>query len=593
MPTVVLDNVVANPSEAYVDTLRLVRGGPGVVMTAGQLVRLQAMGLSLTADGVPLGPHIADGIYSLEKYYGATPSDAQDALQNAVNDIALDKKGGVIELMDAEYDFDSIVWPHVGLDEPPTVIEFRGPFTPATVGFMPGTGLTLAQGGDVPAPNRGAILNASLDSGSAFGGLVATSNILPVFTNVIVRCPPNPQWHGIDCGWAINASLHNVVVDQGRSWGDGSNPNSPGPIVQPTNAGVVGVIMPGEGNGGVSRARDVLIAGNYTALRHSEHFDFDNLTIGKCIVGLGPSNGWHASRGGRLSLYWNKIGIQPNPLVPGAKPITPIHIAQMDTEEDPIGTNWYSTDYHVNDPSNQLRGEINLRRMVPAGGPSPVLKRYGGAYLHVKSLSTPPKAVYDVVGFGGADSATALPNSLVGQTPTQHRGTWGVSSKRAYVATRSNTTAGDFAVWETGQTQVALHSRITVPNPVTTMNMGLALCTIDNANTLMVLLQAGTVSIQKIDAGVYTNLSGNLSVAMVAGQEIDLRAIITGKTIRVYFDGTLVRTYTLTAAEATKYFASTSHGLFAYTSGAAGEQGGASGGRWGFLRIESPGPMLA
>lgn len=533
-------------------------------------------------------------IFTLERDYGAPASGSvQTALQAAVNDILTVKGGGQVLLQDRTYDFDSITWPAVGLNKPTAVIEFVGPYKPSTVGFMPGTGLTLAQGGDMPPPAKGAILKSTQASGSAFGNIATVSNIMPVFRNVVVRCPSNPQWHGIDGGWLTNLVTENVVVDTGRSWGDGSNPLSAGPIVQPTNAGVIGAIFPGEGNGGVCRARDLLVGGFYNGLRHSEHFDGDRVTLAKNIVGHIPTDGWHASRVGRMSLYWNKYGIQPAN-VNASHPITPLQIDQLDTEEDPVGGNWYSTVYHVNDPTNLLRGKASVRRMIPASGPSILMLRYGGAYFNLIPSSTPAKATYDVVGFGGADSTTVLPTSLVGQAVTQHRGTWGVKDKRAYLGTRSNTVNGDFAVWETGQTQVTLHTRLTVPASAATMNIGLALCAVDNANTLMGLLQAGVCSIQKIDTGAFTNLSGNSSaIPMVAGQEIDVRLAVTGKTLRLYLDGVLQRTYTLSAAEATKYFASTAHGLFAYTQGAAGEQGGANGGRWGFLRIESSGPLVA
>jgi hypothetical protein len=598
---VTLPNVANNSHRATVDGITLVRGSDTAKqLTQNQIDRLLYAGLTLDVEGVitfptnaptPSLPHKMH--YSLEDDFGAPESGSVQAeLQNAVDEIVLNQKGGSILLNDREYDFDAIVWPTVGLNEPTVVIEFVGPFAPSTVGFMPGTGLTLAQGGDMPPPMNGAILKSSMASGSAFGNIVANSNILPIFRNLVLRCPSNPQWHGIDAGWLRYLKLENVVIDTGRSWGDGSNPLSDGPIQQPTNAGVVGAIFPGEGNGGVCIAEDLLIAGFYKGLRHSEHFDGDRITIGKCVIGYQPTDGWHAARIGRLSLYWNKYGIQPDNMNAG-KPVTPVEIQQLDTEEDPIGTNWYSTTYHINDPSNVLRGRANFRRMVPAAGPTIALRRYGGAYFNLSPSSTPPKAVYDVVGFGGADSAVALPASLIGQAATQHRGAWGVTSKRAYIATRSNTTNGDFAVWETGQTQVALHTRVTVPTNVLTMNMGLAVCAVDNANVIAVIMGPGTISIQKIDAGVYTNVTGNLSIAMVAGQEFDLRVTIIGKTLRVYLDGGLVRTYTLTAAEAAKYFASTAHGLFAYTQGVAGEQGGANGGRWGFLRIESAGPLVA
>jgi hypothetical protein len=595
MPTVALANNSQNPNFARVDDIRLSRGGVGKSMTNAQLARLTSMGLQLVVDGQPEFVTSELGKYSLEHDYNAPQTGSvQSQLQEAVDDILLGYGSGRIELQDRQYDFDSIVWPDVDMDKPPAVIEFVGPYRPPTVGFMPGVGLTLAQGADVLPPRRGAILKASQEHGSAFGNIAALSNILPVFKDLTIRVPPNPQWHGVDCGWCTNFAHENLVVDTGRSWGDGSNPLSEGPIIQPTNAGVVGVIMPGEGNGGVSRSRDLLVSGFYNGLRHSEHFDGDRVTLAKNVVAHIPTDGWHSSRIGRESLYWNKYGIQPQNNN-ASHPITPLYIDELDFEEDPVGGNWYTGVYQINDPSNLLRGRAHFRRMVPASGPSSVLRRRGAAFFNTTPLATPPKSVIDAIGFQGADSATVLPNSLVGQAPTQLHGVWGINGKRAYLATRSNDFLGDLAVWDFGTSQLMLHTRLVVPATAAQMNMGIAFMAIDANNYFAGILQPGVASIQRRDsaqnAGNLTNASGNSGgIAMVAGQELDVKFGLFGKTLRLYVDGALVRSYTLTATEATKFLGATLHGLFAYTQGASGEQGN---GRWDFLRAESAGPIVA
>lgn len=535
---------------------------------------------SLPYQGLPSGTVMLEG-----KYGAPATGSVQTAFQAAVNDLA-SKGGGRILLKDRLYDFDSIVWPSIGLNQPPVVIELVGSRMPTTVGFMPGSGLTYLNGGDVLAPTTGTILRSSQTSGSAFGNIAAVSNLLVVMRNLIVRVPANPQWHGIDGGWLTNLFLENVVVDTGRSWGDGSNPLSPGAILQPTNTAVIGMVFPGVGNGGISRARDVLASGFYTGLRHSEHFDGDRVTLAKNVIGLTPTDGYHAARIGRLSLYWNQMGIQPalnNP----SNPLTRLDVGELDYEEDAGMSNWYSTVYHINDPSNLLRGRVLRHRVVPAAGISTYIKRRGGAYLNDSTLASARELV-DAVGFEGSDSATVLPSSLAGQAPTQLRGTWGVSGQWGYIGTVSGTTAGDLAAWETGLTNPAVHTRIRVPTNPANANLGLCLFAID-ANNWIGIFVSTNVTIQKSDTGTWTSLAtGTLGLTLTASLEVSLDVVVVGKTIKVYLNGSLRASYTMTAAEWTKYSASTSHGMLAYTA-TGWEPGGANGGRWGHLKFERAG----
>lgn len=532
------------------------------------------------------GLAVPQKVYTLEDDYGAPASGSvQSALQSAVTDILTSKGGGRVLLRDRIYDFDSITWPSIGLDQPTPTIEFVGPYMPQTVGFMPGVGLTAAQGGDMPAPARGAILRSSQATASTFGGLSAWSNFLPIFRNLIVRVPANPPWHGLDCGWCTGLVTEGVVLDQGRSWGDGSNPLSPGAIAQPMNAAVEGVIFPGQGNGGVCRARDLLITGVYNALRHSEHFDGDRVTIAKCVVAWRPADGWHAARIGRISLYWNAYGLQPVNFN-SANPVTRLHVDELDFEEDPGTGHWYTTVRHVNDPNNKLHGRIGFHRDVPAGGMSFSTLRRGAAYLGFRPIGI-DAALLDAVGFEGADSATTLPQSQDGQPAQQVHGTWGVSGQWAYIATVSG--VNDVAAWETGLTQLTLHTRVRAPASGV-CNIGLALFVID-ANNHVLANVAATPTIQKIDAAAWTTLASGSPLTIAAGQEFDVRVTVRGRLITLYIDGARVASYTMTAAEWTKYSASTSHGFFAY-SGAGYEPGGANGGRWDFLRVEQAGPLI-
>lgn len=544
--------------------------------------------MARTSGGSGGGGIAAPDTYTLEETYGAPASgDVTTELQNAVNDILLTKGGGRLQLEDRVYNFDAITWPLIDRSQPTPALEIVGPFAIQTVGYMPGVGLTLAQGADMPAPSKGAILESSLASGSAFGGLTDISNFLVKFRDVIVRVPPNPQWHGIDAGWALNMITEGVVVDQGRSWGDGSNPLSPGPIVQPTNTGTYGIIYPGPGNGGVVRARDVLVCGYYNGLIHSEHFDGDRITLAKNVIGYRPRDAWHASRIGRLSTYWNTYDIQPINQGGAGTIGQRIQIDEWDTEEDAVGGNWYTTIYHLNDPNNFLFGRVNVHRMVPNAGVSSFILRRGGAYLRDRMLSA-PRELIDSVGFEGANSATALPASRAGQPAQQVGGTWGIDAQRAYLATVATE---NVAAWDFGVNQFVLSTRLKTHNVNTfTLNTGLALFVADANNLMFVSFGPTTATLQKISAGTWTTLVTSAAYTGIAlGEEITIQVRVVGKTIQVYYGDTLIISYTMTAAEWTAYSPNTSHGFFAYGGGF--EPGGVNGSHWDHLRIDRAGAI--
>lgn len=524
----------------------------------------------------------------LENDFGAPTdgSSAQSELQTAVNQIVA--AGGGRLTLRRLYNFDSIVWPVVGLDKAVVPIELVGPSTPNVVSYAPGVGLTAAQGGDMPAPTSGAILKASQASGSAFGGLTQWSNLQPTFRDLIVRTPPNSQWHGIENGWCTNTIIDGVVVDTGRSYGDGSNPLSPGAVVQPTNAGVYGVMMPGAGNGGVCIVRDLLVTGFYHGLLHSEHFDGDRVTLFKNVVAHVVRDGYHAARAGRMSYYWNGTNLTFTRLAGPTSPLTRIAIQEADSEETPDTTAWYFTKYHVDDPGNLGHGPVRFHRMIPNVGPVPFLRRRGGVYLDLAPLGSPPRQVFDVVGFDPATAANAPQPTATGVPANVIRGTWGISAQEAYLSAVTQNGNGDLVVWETGTNQIDVHTRIKTNAFATRTNLGVALCAVDGSNMLLGVLGPGTASIQKIDTSAYSNLSGNVHLDMANAQSFDVHVVLQGHRVRVYVDGALLASYTLSAPEWAKYSVATQHGLWAYT---AGYEDGTS--RWNFVSFERPGLVAA
>jgi hypothetical protein len=511
-------------------------------------------------------------------------SDATTAMQSAV-DTLFAAGGGKLRCGPRTYNITQINWPTVALTSATPTLEIEGALGLSVVPFCPGSG------GDtwsVPALTKGTIFKSTAGTGqAAFGGnLSAISNIHVAFKDVIVRLPSNPQAHGIDTGYLLNLTCDRVMVDVGLPTG-----KTGGTIPQPT-AGVYGVIYPGEGNGGVCIARDLTVQGFGVGIQFSEHFDGDRVTAFKNLIGLEPRDGWHAARAGRVNLYWNKVGMQPK-VYNASHPTTRLNIAELDSEETDETAAWYTTTAQINDPSNRLRGRIRFHRMKAATGINGALLRSGAAYVDLAPAGGFDGGTQDVIGFEGSDSTTVTPTSLGGAPSQQLRGTWGISSQQLYIATVSTSTAGDLCAWDTGSNQVLVHSKVQVPTTLAKANVGVALCAVDASNYLCAVIASGAYSIQKVDTGAFTNLSGNLTgITMAGSQTFDLKVTLQGKRIRMYVDGALVRSYTLSSAEWTKYSAGTSHGAWAYT-GAGYEPGGSTGSRWSFLRIENPVPLAA
>jgi hypothetical protein len=413
------------------------------------------------------------------------------------------------------------------------------------------------------------------------------SNMLLKIRNAILRCPMNPQADGIAGGYMSNLELDNFKVDTGGSTGDTLNP-----ITQPT-AGTTGISFPGQGNGGHVVGRNVTVEGFGIGASHSEHCLLDNFTAFKCGVGLRVVDGYHAARHGRVSLYWNTVGLQSF-LQVGGDPITRMYVDELDFEETNSPTDWFRTTAHIDDQNNRLRGVIQYHRVISGTGIVARLLRKGAAYCELKFLGATEKTVFDIVGFEGTASTSAI-GSTFGFIPAQQfLGTWGkrgVSTTPNYQAYISSLNAGNNLVgWDTGQAQVQLHCPMTMSSTAGGhFNSGLLLNYVDASNFLCVAISPTVVTIQKVDAGVQTIPAGagnSVARTTAPGEILDVVVQQRAGWVQVHINDTLFAYYQMTSAERTKYMGGYIHGFYAYAPG--NEDGGTS---WGFLRMAMPGPF--
>jgi hypothetical protein len=485
------------------------------------------------------------------------------------------------------YRITQVTWPTVALTSPAPTVEIVGARPNAVVPFCPGTGGDFW---DVPLPTAGTVFRSTATSGqAAFGGnLSAISNLLVVFRNLIVTVPADPACHGIDGGYLLNMTTDNVLVTARDASGNiPTTGKGATEVVEPLNL-AEGIIYPGEGNGGVTQARNTTVVGFYYGARHSEHFIADNLTVFKCKEGLRPSDGWHAATYGRVSLYWCTKGLVAKKFSGSAShPVTRLVANQVDFEETDEASVWYKTAAHLDDPNNYLRGRLRTHRMKAAVGISGPLLRNGGAYLDLAPVGAMPRSVLDVVGFEGTNSTTVLPNTLSTLPPTQHRGTWGISSNQGYIATVGSPDA--IASWHVGSASHTVHTKITTQS-AGSRNIGVAFNLVDVSNYLLVAIGSTTLTVQKVSAGTYTSLA-SAAFTSALSTTYDLLVIQRGGRVQAYIDGTLIVSYTLTSGEWTQYGVGLSAGLWAYCTGY--EPGGATGSRWNFVRFEAPHPVTA
>jgi hypothetical protein len=311
-------------------------------------------------------------------------------------------------------------------------------------------------------------------------GTTATSlnhHQLLKLTNVIVRNPMNPTIHGIDIGYLLNCDLKNVKVDTGGSTGDTLNP-----IVQPTG-GTIGIIFPGEGNGGH------VAAGTY---RRGLRLSARPTPSTACSTTSPPSRMRR-----RPANLVRLPRLQPRPDLAvlehrrdcrfwhtTASPGDPRHIAQSTTRK-PTRRPTGSDHAHIDDPTNKLRGHV-----LPPGH-----LRYRDRGLACAATALPTPTSPTSAGSTAASSTRRLRGHRLGDDDQHVAGVDPSTGARHLGSDRLHDLPGlprhrragnNYVGWDTGQGLVQLHSRITMSPTALRFNAGLLLNYVDVSNWLAV-----------------------------------------------------------------------------------------------------------
>lgn len=161
--------------------------------------------------------------------------------------------------------------------------------------------------------------------------------------------------------------------------------------------------------------------------------------------------------------------------------------------------------------------------------------------------------------FSRADSSTSLGSAETGQAWTVLRGTWGVLSARARVATVAS--GGDqLALVDSGVSNVRVGARIYLSG--LTSNTGIVARSDGTTSNLLYAWvgNGNSVRVGQVVAGSFTALA-NVPATWAEGDRLEM--VVTGNTVELYQNTTLRTTVTANAALA----ALTQQGLLATATG--------------------------
>jgi hypothetical protein len=294
------------------------------------------------------------------------PHFTRDAIQSAVDQV-ISAGGGKVVLPAGTYNGSQHVQlPHILPNAQPISLVIEGE-CPPPVPYLQFTGM--------PAHQSGTILNGFGIVGPDNSGVNYPhfSSIFVRLENLTIRHVNNPQKVGIDFKHVGCCDIENVTVDNGVN---------PYQSIQPNNAAVFGVRLPGDSNNASVKVRNLYIVGYYAGLIAGEHADIDNLFVQSCWHGIVYPSAHHCSRVGHVVLCQCPYGVV-------AAGVHRLSIDLLDCEHGTLsGAAWMNPITDILDPSNQLYGELKHHCVTAGVGHDDSFVATGAANLRMKRLST-------------------------------------------------------------------------------------------------------------------------------------------------------------------------------------------------------------
>lgn len=158
-------------------------------------------------------------------------------------------------------------------------------------------------------------------------------------------------------------------------------------------------------------------------------------------------------------------------------------------------------------------------------------------------FSGPPVMLRD--RFNRGDSATSIGAAETGQAWANTTGTWGISGGAAYSASDAN---GDLALVDCGLVDGVFQADITADFSTWRLPSLMFRAT-DANNWLRVYLFNGNIFLGYISGGSGSDLA-NVAMTTTNGQTYRVRVEAFGTAVRVYVDGVLKITFTLSSSAA-------------------------------------------
>lgn len=229
----------------------------------------------------------------------------------------------------------------------------------------------------------GSVLVSNATSGNVFDVIpafetngVPFSDLLPIFEDIVVQTPSNPQ-----CG-GINMSAAKCFQQKGalRIEGPGETEGGIDQTETPLTGSGVGLSLPKLGNGGNIKLENTTIHGFPTALGISEHLVGSQIFIGTCNKAIECYGLGHANHFGYVSVEeCETVLYSPNSTKHGA-----LIYGLIDHENLGSSTLYSTPGNFIEDPLSEIHGKIMLKyTAATANSGYPVV---GGQNLDVEFL---------------------------------------------------------------------------------------------------------------------------------------------------------------------------------------------------------------